>query len=345
MMLHIDMNRLRGWLKQRLKLSFRAYSIMALLVGISFPSAASPFSLVLPETQTTVTAGQAMSVAIDVPAGIGVRQVRYYWYRDDEEPMATSQAEPALTATGSSTPPYGGTLTVPDDAIGLVRLLAVGTMTRGRMAGQEDFDERVLRVDPPTELTGIEFAVEKPWRLDTIGKIVPVPVIGQFADNVERSLAGKFAGSRYHSSDESIVAVSPEGLAHVKGNGRAWITVVNQEKEGVIDVVVMADEEPNRSPIARVPDRIEGQGGQKIVLDGLQSRDPDGDPLRYEWKQTRGNKVTLMNHGEAKAAFMAPHVTARRLLQFKLRVTDMRGPDSIKGADSEISTVDVWIDP
>jgi hypothetical protein len=109
--------------------------------------------------------------------------------------------------------------------------------------------------------------------------------------------------------------------------------------------VVAAEEEPNRSPIARVSARIEGKGGQMIVLDGLESHDPDGDPLRYEWKQTRGNKVTLMNHGEAKAAFVAPYVTARRLLQFKLRVTDMRGPDSVKGADSEISTVDVWIDP
>ncbi|MEX5219394.1 MAG: hypothetical protein AB7G68_15510 [Nitrospiraceae bacterium] len=322
-----------------------AYSIMALLVGISLPSAASSFSLVLPDTETTVTTGQTLSVGIDVPAAIGVRQVRYYWYRDDEEPMATSQAEPALTATEASTPSYGGMLIVPEDAIGLVRLLAVGTMTRGRMAGQEDFDERVLRVEAPAELTGIEFAVDKPWRFNVIGKIVPVPVIGQFADNVERSLAGGFAGSRYHSSDESIVVVSPDGLAHVKGNGRARITVINREKEGAIEVVVMADEEPNRSPVARVPAQIEGQGGQKIVLDGLQSRDPDGDPLRYEWKQTRGNKVTLMNHGEAKAAFMAPHVSARRLLQFKLRVTDMRGPDSIKGADSEISTIDVWIDP
>jgi hypothetical protein len=52
-----------------------------------------------------------------------------------------------------------------------------------------------------------------------------------------------------------------------------------------------------------------------------------------------------MNHGEAKAVFVAPHVSARRLLQFKLRVTDMSGPDSMKGADSETSTIDVWIEP
>jgi hypothetical protein len=203
----------------------------------------------------------------------------------------------------------------------------------------------VIRVEPPAELTAIEFAIDKPWRLETIGKIVPVPVVGQFADGVERNLGGRSSGSRFHSSNEAVIAVSADGLVHVVSNGRARITVVNRGKEGAIDVVVLGDEEPNRAPIAQVPARIEGKGGQRIVLDGLQSSDPDGDPLRYEWRQSRGNKVTLMNHGEAKAAFMAPHVTARRLLQFQLRVTDMRGPDTVKGADSELSTVDVWIEP
>jgi hypothetical protein len=319
--------------------------LLATLVCVSLPSAADGFALVLPDIEPAVTSGQTMSISVEIPPGIGVREVRYYWYREDEEPIGTSQAEPVLTTTTASTPPYGGTLTVPEEAIGLVRLLAVGTISRGRLAGQEDFDERVIRVEPTAELTAIEFAIEKPWRLETIGKIVPVPVIGLFADQVERRLGGASSGSRYHSSEESVVAVSPEGLVRVMGAGRARITVSNRGQEGAIEVVVTAEEEPNRAPIARVPARIEGKGGQRIVLDGLQSSDPDGDPLRYEWKQSRGNKVTLMNHGEAKAAFMAPHVSARRLLQFKLRVTDMRGPDTVKGADSEISTVDVWIDP
>ena len=312
---------------------------------LSFPHTAWTFTLVLPKIESALTSGQALPVSVDIPPGIGVRQIRYYWYLDDEEPMDTSQIEPALVTTGNSTPPYGGILTVPKEAVGLVRLLAVGTMTRGRLAGQEDFDEHVVLVEPSAELIAIEFGVDKPWRLETIGRILPVPVVGQFADGVDRNLGSRSAGSGFRSSDEAVVAVSPEGLVHVTGNGRARITVTNRDKEAAIEVIVLADEEPNHAPIARVPAAIEGKGGQRIVLDGLQSSDPDGDPLRYEWKQSRGNKVTLMTHGEAKAVFVAPYVTARRLLQFKLRVTDMRGPDSVKGADSETSTVDVWIEP
>ena len=315
------------------------------LFCVGFPPSSWAFTLVLPEIESALTSGQNIPVSVEIPSGIGVRQVRYYWYREDEEPMGASQVEPALMALGSSTPPYGGTLKVPKDAVGLVRLLAVGTMTRGRLAGQEDFDERILRVEPSAELTAIEFGVEKPWRLETIGRIMPVPVVGQFADGVERNLGSRAAGSRFRSSDEAVVAVSPDGLLHVTGNGRAVITVTNRDKEGAIEVVVQGDEEPNHAPIARVPTEVEGKGGQRIVLDGLQSSDPDGDPLRYEWKQSRGNKVTLMKHGEAKAVFVAPHVTTRRLFQFKLRVTDMLGPDSINGADSETSTVNVWIEP
>ena len=46
-----------------------------------------------------------------------------------------------------------------------------------------------------------------------------------------------------------------------------------------------------------------------------------------------------------KATFVAPKVSARRLLRFKLRVTDMRGPDTVKGADSFPAFVNVWVEP
>ena len=303
------------------------------------------FSIVFPEEKQIVRSGQHIPVTIQINPGVGVRQVRYYWYREDEEPLGAQHAEAALVATVTSTPAYGGMLKVPAEALGLMRLLAVGEITGGRLAGHEDFDERVIQVQPSSELLTIEFDVEKPWRLTTIGRIIPLMVVGQFADHLERQLSGGSTGSRYSSSNQDVVRVTSDGLVQVMGNGKGVLTVGNGVIEGALDVIVTADAEPNHPPIARVTNRVVAKGSSVVTLNGLESSDPDGDPLRYEWKQTRGNKVTLMNMDEAKAMFVAPPVSAKKFFQFKFRVTDMRGPDVVKGADSQSKTVDVWIEP
>jgi len=82
-----------------------------------------------------------------------------------------------------------------------------------------------------------------------------------------------------------------------------------------------------------------------VLLDGLRSRDPDGDPLHFEWKQIRGHRVILSNVNEAKATFVAPQVSEQKQYQFSLVVTDMAGPDTLKGADSAPAVVTVWITP
>jgi hypothetical protein len=82
-----------------------------------------------------------------------------------------------------------------------------------------------------------------------------------------------------------------------------------------------------------------------VLLDGLRSRDPDGDPLHFEWKQILGHRVILSNANEAKATFVAPKVSEQKQYRFSLVVTDMAGPDTIKGADSAPAVVTVWITP
>jgi hypothetical protein len=123
------------------------------------------------------------------------------------------------------------------------------------------------------------------------------------------------------------------------------LTVVNRGKSGKLDVVVKGDAEPNRAPIADAgPDRTV-KGGATVVLNGLQSTDPDGDPLKYEWMQTRGQKVSMLDLDTPRATFVAPKVSVKRLLQFRLKVTDMKGPDQVKGADSFPAVINVWVEP
>jgi len=102
-----------------------------------------------------------------------------------------------------------GALRVPDDAIGRVRLLAVGEATRGRLGAWEEFDELTMHVEPAAPLLGIEFEVEKAWRLETLGKVVELPVVGQVADGVVRRIGGVSAGATYRSSNEAALQVLP----------------------------------------------------------------------------------------------------------------------------------------
>jgi len=284
-------------------------------------------------------------VTVDLGAEIGIRRVQYYWYRHGTEPVTAQQASASLVATASATPPFGGVLTVPIEAAGSMRLLAVGEVARGRLASWDEFDEILVQVEPSAELTGIEFEVEKPWKLDTIGKILETPVVGQFADGVMRRIGGGTAGSTYHSSNDQVITVYPDGLLRVAGNGKATITVTNRAKQGTLEVAVKSDAEPNRLPTAHAGSDLTVKAGTTVVLNGLRSTDPDGDPLQYEWAQIRGNKVPLLDPNTAKPTFVAPKVSTKRLLKFKLRVTDMKGPDTVKGGDSLPSFVNVWVEP
>lgn len=306
---------------------------------------AKAFTLSAPKPGAIVASGERLPVSVEAGNDVNLRGLKFYWYRSDQEPIASNQADPAAYSQTDGAAPFTGFVTVPADGIGVMRLLAVGEVTRGRLGGHEDFDEVLLMVRPKAALTMIEFAVEKPWRLNTIGKRVPVPAVGQFADEGVRPLTGPGTESEFWSSDEGVISVDPEGMVQVKGNGKATVTVKNRGKEGRLTVLVEAEMNLNHEPVARVPAELTVKSGHLVVLDGLQSRDPDGDPLHYEWKQLRGNKVPLLNSNEAKATFMAPPVVQRRQLQFSLQVTDMAGPDTVKGADSRPAIISVWVDP
>lgn len=326
---------------------YRDLLLFTIFISVWWGTSSSlAFVILTPANETTLIAGQTTEVVVAPGPNIGVAQVRYYWYRLDEEPKATQLAVPALVTTGAAHPPYGGRLMVPLDAIGRLRLLAVGDAAEGRIAGHEEFDEVMVTVKVEADLQRIEFEVQKPWRLDTLGRILDIPVVGQFADGVSRRIGGKFGGSSYKSSNDAVVSVTGEGQVRVVGNGRATITVSNAGKQGAVEVVVRASgDDTNSPPTARTDSELTVRGGSKVMLNGLASSDPDGDPIRYEWMQVAGNKVSLLDPNTAQATFMAPRVSSRRLFRFALRVTDMKGPDTVKGADSLAAYVDVWVIP
>lgn len=115
-----------------------------------------PFELREPPEGARVRAGSSIPVQVSIGPESGTRRVSYFWYLDEAEPDPLQSAVPALTADGGATPPYGGWLTVPVDAVGRLRLLAVAEIAQGRLGTHLDFDERMLVVEPPAGLDAIE---------------------------------------------------------------------------------------------------------------------------------------------------------------------------------------------
>ncbi|HXF06415.1 MAG TPA: PKD domain-containing protein [Blastocatellia bacterium] len=92
----------------------------------------------------------------------------------------------------------------------------------------------------------------------------------------------------------------------------------------------------NRRPVANAgPDQTVDEGAV-VTLDGTGSRDPDGDPITFEWRQTAGPPVTLSDPTSPRPRFTAPSLllnepTSLRLT-FSLTVSDRRlnsAPDTV----------------
>ena len=258
---------------------------------------------------------------------------------------------PVLVSTGDMDPAFGGPLKIPADAIGPMRLLAVADISRGRLGTRTVFDEITVNTEPKAELQSIDFETDKPLLLgregqsatygqvDVLGKIFELPVVGDFADGVSRPLTAPSSGTTYHSSNDKVIQVLSDGMLKIVGNGKTVLTVKNRGKEASLDVHVAVGDEPNEPPVAVAGADRTVKSGAKVELNGLGSRDPEGEALFYTWSQVRGAKVPLLDLNMPKASFLAPSVSEPKLFRFRLRVTDK------KGADSMPAFVDVTVEP
>ncbi|MFO0775969.1 MAG: hypothetical protein U0172_15020 [Nitrospiraceae bacterium] len=334
-------------------------------------SSAWAFKIVTPTDGAPLRSGVSTPVAVDLGKEDGVVKVRYYWYREDAEALveqtdreaflAPSQLEganeqpivatPALVALSNSTPAFGGALPVPADAAGRMRLLAIAEISRGRLGTRSVFDEVLVTVEPAAALTSIDFEVEKPLKLgrigqnasyadaDSKGSLVSLPVVGLYADGITRAIPNASSGTTFTSSDEAVVKVEAFGLFRLVGTGRAIITATNHGKSATLEVFTELDEEENGFPVAHAGEARTVKGGRRVELNGLGSRDPEGEALSYSWSQVRGSHVDLLDPVLPRASFLAPVVSEPRTFRFKLRVTDK------KGADSLPAFVEVTVEP
>lgn len=342
--------RTTGWRMDHL---MRAMGLASALASFAAPwsvEIASAFKIIEPSEGAILKAGGIVTARVDLGTDRGIVKVRYYWYRagdevlveqDDATATGSIIAPVAMIGEAEHDPPFGGSLPVPRDGIGPMRLLAVADVSRGRLGTRSVFDEIIMRVEPEAVLHTIDFETDKPLQLgrtgqssafghvDSLGKIFELPVVGEFSDGVTRRITGPETGTAYDSSNPRVIKILPDGLLQITGNGKTVITVSNRGKQARLDVEVNVNDEPNEPPIADAGTDKTVKAGSKVKLTGIKSRDPEGDALYYSWSQVRGSKVSLLDADNSEASFLAPPVSEPRTYRFKLRVTDKRGADSL----------------
>ncbi|MGD9851957.1 MAG: hypothetical protein AB7T38_11865 [Nitrospirales bacterium] len=330
---------------------------LSLLTALTLPwgdQSAWPFSISEPKPLSVHHSGQHIPVLLELKDLPGVTKVNYYWYGEDEDMLQEFvEQKLALVATAKSTPPFGGSILIPEEAIGMYRLLAVAEQggRQSQVALLAIFDEVLVNIQPKAQVLEIDFQTDKPLRLgragisqvydqvDFLGKTLALPVIGRFSDGITRAIRRHTAGTTYQSANENIITVNQDGMLRLTGNGETTLTVKNGNQEATLGILVEVDDTPNRPPVSNPGNTQVTSAGERVTLNGLKSYDPDGGSLQYHWSQVRGSKVPLLDPYSAQAKFLAPLVAEERTFRFKLRVTDIRGADSVP------AYVDVLVSP
>jgi hypothetical protein len=343
------------------QMRIQTFCLFIVACCLAFPAQqALAFKITEPTEGVKLTSGSTITAHVDLGKDSGIVQVRYYWYgeqddtlveQNDATAMGSIVATVALIGMSDNHPPFGGALLVPNGGIGPMRLLAVAEISRGRLEARSVFDEIVVNVEPAASLTTIEFETDKPLQLgragqssafghvDSLGKVFQLPVVGEFADGVTRRISTQASGTSYKSSNDTVIKILKDGLLQIVGNGKSVLTVTNRGKQASLDIEVNVNDEPNEPPVADAGTNMTVRAGSKVKLNGLKSRDAEGEALYYAWSQVRGSKIALLDVNSAEASFLAPIVSEKRTYRFKLRVTDK------KGADSVPAFVDVTVEP
>jgi hypothetical protein len=244
--------------------------------------------------------------------------------------------ESVVFVVGETTVPADGrqaSVTIPREAVGRELVAVMATLT-GR-AQSMAFIEVEADPGPLGRLL-----VSLPTALTAVGELAAIDVKGVFDDGVVRDVSGPDRGSTYTSSDEAVLAVSPLGLVQARKRGRAEIRVTNRGRTATASVLVAVPEPPdNQIPVPDPGPDLVVAPETMVRLSAAESRDPDGDSLRYRWNQLAGPYVFLWDPDTATPHFVSPKVSAETVIELSLVVVDA------KNAASFPTTLRVTVQP
>jgi hypothetical protein len=131
--------------------------------------------------------------------------------------------------------------------------------------------------------------------------------------------------------------VSVAGDPNAKETVVLRLTVTDPNGASSTDEVQVVVTNSDHAPIAVAGGNLTVNEHATVTLNGSASSDPDGNALTYQWTQTAGPSVELIDANTAYPYFNAPLVNgAGALLKFKLTVDD-----GFEGTSSDTATVTV----
>jgi hypothetical protein len=140
-----------------------------------------------------------------------------------------------------------------------------------------------------------------------------------------------FTGKSYYWANQTDVW---NGVTNRDNTVARWAAHLQNDFKARLDWCVRSSRDANHPPHPQIrgPVTRTARSGERVVLDGSDSSDPDSDRLTYDWLvypepgNYTGPEVQIENPQTASASFAAPQVRAPQQLHIILVVTDTGTP-------------------
>ncbi len=289
--------------------------------------------------------GDADAVDVEVEASLGLDAVI------DPSDLVVGRATTARVARGASVP-VTVPIRLPDQLPGsgpLGRSLYLGARVDPRQSVPET-DETNNGLTRSATVTGgdlVAVALEVPAG---VGTRQPIPLRWRARNDASVSVPAtrlRVFRSDDASADELddllLEAPAPAMAARASATGTVSVQLPARVGPGDVGYFVVVLDAPgvlpeldesnnvaagayrvvNHPPVARALVASEIDEGRALALDGRGSTDPDGDPLRYHWRQVSGPPAAIVDPSAALTALAAPPVCGPTPMQVALEVCDL----------------------
>jgi hypothetical protein len=222
---------------QGLIIAFSAFLVVSSSVSLAqqqdeIPTSHPGIRLISPEQQTVVRPGQQVPVRIEIDPALNPHAV-----------LITGNMRTGVSLALDG-PPFTGSLKIPERLAGSIELLMIVLDTARKSVGGLAIHLNVVPVEAPQRIyNGDDYHLKLPPSSFVGSRTIYVKGI---YDDVERNISDPVTGTRYRSSDTSVVTVDDHGILEPLAPGRAFVIVEHRGLKGFARVEVEGEGKTSR---------------------------------------------------------------------------------------------------